>query len=73
MKQRVENEIYLLKDSNGSVINTDKSGYASIIESKNRRAAAIDSVNRELDALRQLVNSLLEERANNGSNRSSTV
>lgn len=73
MKQRVENEIYLLRDSSGSIINTDRSGYASVIESKKRRAAAIDAVTRELDALRQLVNSLLEERANHGSSRSSSV
>jgi hypothetical protein len=71
MKTRVENDLYLVRNSDGAVVNTDASGYAAIMANKRRRIAALQSMSQELMELRNIVNALLEERSKlNGTDNS---
>lgn len=74
MKHRVENELYLVRDSDGSIINTDRSGYTAVLANKAKRLAALESMRMEITELRCILNTLIEERAmSNGTNNSQSV
>lgn len=74
MKTRVENELYLVRNSDGSIMNVDAAGYAAVMANKKRRMAALQSMSQELSELRNIVNILLEERScSNGRNTSKPV
>lgn len=60
-KQRVENELFLVRESSsGAILNTDISAYTAILENKKRKKMQSDMLLNEIQELRNMVKALTE-------------
>ena len=59
MEQRVENELFLVREtSSGAILNNDKSSYDAILANKARRKTTEETLRGEIAELRALVMAL---------------
>ena len=61
-RKRVENEAYLFRDDAGAIVNSDIAGFKAVQENKRRRRQKMDRLESELNELKSILNSILQEK-----------